>query len=91
MAKFKILVVGDSFALLDKKHSHWARLWAHKLNGETEHVAMSGGSHVSIVNHAMAVKPNLSEYAGVMYFITDLRVWITVKSHPMRPTVITTL
>lgn len=72
MAKFKILVVGDSFALLDKKHSHWARLWAHKLNGETDHIAMSGGSHVSIVNHAIAVKPNLSEYAGVMYFITDL-------------------
>ena len=72
MAKFKILVVGDSFALLDKKHSHWARIWAQKLGGDTEHVAIGGGSHVSIVNHAIAARPDLSEYAGVMYFITDL-------------------
>lgn len=72
MAKFKILVVGDSFALLDKKHSHWARIWAQKMGGDTEHLAIGGGSHVTIVNHAVSVKQDLSEYSGVMYFITDL-------------------
>ncbi len=84
MAKFKILVVGDSFALLDKKHSHWARIWANKLGGETEHLAFSGGSHVTIVNHAVTVKPDLREYAGVMYFITDV-FRLEGSDHSLKP------
>lgn len=71
MAKFKVLVLGDSFALLDKTHSHWIKIWANRHGGTTEHMGYSGDGHVSIVNKTLHAVDDWSQYAAVFYCITD--------------------
>ena len=70
MAKFKALVCGDSFALLDKKHGHWLKIWAERHHGTTEHIGISGGNHVDIVHHLLQTV-RWSDYDIVFYCITD--------------------
>ena len=71
MPKFKLLVAGDSFANLDPKHSHWARIWTQKNGGTTEHLAISGGDMTSITSHVLSSVTDWDEYAGLLYFKTD--------------------
>ena len=71
MAKFKLLVVGDSFALLDQKHGHWAKIWAQSQGGTTEHIAWGGASHVQIVSHVLGQDIDWRSISGVLYFVTD--------------------
>ena len=62
-----LLVCGDSFALLDDKHSHWMNIAS---TGNSCHVAYPGANHTHIC--ADLNQEQLSKYSGVVYHITEL-------------------
>ncbi len=66
----KYLVVGDSYGLLDKEHSHWFDVWARKYGYDVDHIAIPGGNHVNISANIQDV--DFSKYAGVIYQFTSL-------------------
>lgn len=60
-----VLVGGDSFAVLDPTHGHWA----HTVFGNTKHVAFPGGNHVAICTKLNAL--DLTKYKSIVYHITS--------------------
>ena len=60
-----VLVGGDSFAVLDPTHGHWA----HSVFGNTKHVAMPGDNHVSICTKLNSL--DLTKYRVIVYHITS--------------------
>lgn len=72
MRKNKVLVIGDSFSLLDDTHSHWAKLWSNKYGLDTVHYGIPGGNHVNIVSNFFSNNIEYQEVCAVFYFVTDL-------------------
>ena len=62
-----LLVCGDSFALLDDKHSHWMNIAA---TGNTCHAGYPGANHSHIC--ADLNQENLKNYSGIAYYITEI-------------------
>jgi hypothetical protein len=63
-------VVGDSYAVLDQHHSHWAKLWAEKNNHTVELLGLEGSNHVNISSFVQNI--DLTNYDGVIYQFTSL-------------------
>lgn len=68
MAKF--IVVGDSYAVHDKDHSHWAKLWADKHGHAIDLLGLEGSNLVNISTFVENL--NLSSYDGLIYQFTSL-------------------
>jgi len=62
-----LLVCGDSFALLDDKHSHWMNIAS---TGNSCHVGYPGANHTNIC--ADLNQEDLTKYSGIVYHITEL-------------------
>jgi len=79
-----LLVLGDSYALLDDKHGHWASMWADVNNIKIDHMGYPGAGHVHIINKFL-VKPILLEkYDAIFYSVTDfLRADVTAKKNKL--------
>jgi len=68
-SKNKILVGGDSGAILDKTHGHWAKIWADKNNYEADFCGDVGSGHV--VNVTKMMDYDFSDYNFLIYFSGD--------------------
>lgn len=71
----KVLIVGDSFSLLDEKHSHWLKIAGERQGFETIFASgdYGGTSHVSNVSDFLETNGHLlNEVDAVYYFSTDL-------------------
>jgi hypothetical protein len=72
MQKNKILVLGDSFGLLDDENRHWMELWAKRYDLYTDHYAIAGGNHVTIASNFLSASLNLSNVRAVVFMVTDM-------------------
>jgi hypothetical protein len=75
MAKKRILALGDSFSLLDKKESHWLEILAQEQNAVVDFMGFGGSSHVDIIAHfwsELGMPQLISQYSYIFYFSTSL-------------------
>jgi len=66
-----LLVLGDSYALLDEKHGHWASMWADINNISVTHMGYPGAGHVHIINKFLADPIFIEKYDTIFYSVTD--------------------
>ena len=66
----KYAVIGDSYAVVDKAHSHWAKFWAEKHTHEIDFFGLEGGNLVNI--SYLAEHIDLDSYDGVIIHFTSL-------------------
>tara|TARA_B100001093_G_scaffold286861_1_gene274071 strand:- start:352 stop:1059 length:708 start_codon:yes stop_codon:yes gene_type:complete len=66
----KVLVLGDSYATLDKNHGHWATLWANENNYDIDHQGYPGTGHIKIINSFLQ-KNITKKYDLIIYTMTD--------------------
>lgn len=73
MSRCKILVVGDSFAVLDPEHSHWIDIWALTQNVDitVEHFAHPGNNAVNIVSEFEMVYKEPYDFDFVVFQVPD--------------------
>jgi hypothetical protein len=71
MSKRKILVIGDSFAVLDPDHSHWVDVWAQQHDIEVEHFAHPGNNAVNIVSEFEIVYKEPYDFDYVVFQVPD--------------------
>lgn len=62
-------VVGDSYAVVDEHHSHWAKIWADINNHQIDFYGLEGSNLVNIAH--VVDRLNHSEYDGVIFHYTS--------------------
>lgn len=65
----KFAVIGDSYAVIDDKNSHWAKLWADKNGHEVSFYGLEGSNLVNIAY--LVDNINLKNYDGVIIHYTS--------------------
>jgi len=65
----KYAVIGDSYAVLDDEHSHWAKFWAEKNNHGVDFYGLEGSNLVNI--SYLLDNINLESYDGVIIHYTS--------------------
>lgn len=79
-----LLVLGDSYALLDDNHGHWASMWADVNNINITHMGYPGAGHVHIINKFLEKQILLEKYDTIFYSVTDfLRADVTAKKNKL--------
>ncbi len=69
----KVLVVGDSYAYRDEKHSHWVDLIFTPLGITVDYLSVPGGSTAAVIcNFWNKIGDTLSDYQCLFYFPTSL-------------------
>jgi len=62
-------VVGDSYAVVDPEHGHWAKFWAENNNHQIEFFGLEGSNLVNIAH--VVERLDSSKYDGVIFHYTS--------------------
>ena len=79
-----LLVLGDSYALIDDSHGHWASMWADVNNINITHMGYPGAGHVNIINKFLVDPSSIEKYDTIFYNVTDfLRADVSAKNNKL--------